>query len=167
MLVGKWFKGFEGVKGKAVFMTDPNIVRYMDEHCVRTGDFRVTDIREYGEYTVSFPVYNASAEFAKNANVVLHLDFTREGNNIVLRDVPKHLLSNDDESVIKRAIADFLYEKEAPSRMLREALLQRQLHPYDKQNDYFAWRKPDDTLFMVGMESDSVNCILIYEYTVK
>lgn len=145
-------------------MTDPNIVRYMDEHYVKTGPLEVKEVRDYGEYTISVPVYNSSAEYAKNAVAVLHLDYTREGNDIVLHDIPEHLVSDDDCKVIKKAIADYLYEKELPTQTFREALLYRQQNPYNKQNDYYGWRKPDDTLFLVGLESHQINHILLYEY---
>lgn len=145
-------------------MTDPNIVKYMDEHYIKTGEIKVKDIRDYGEYTVAIPVYNSSAEFAKKAVAVFHLNFTREGENVLLHDFPAHLLTVEDCVTIKRAIADYLYEKELPSHTLREALLNRQQNPYDKQNVYFAWKKPDDTFFMIGMESYQINHILTYEY---
>ena len=145
-------------------MTDLNIVKYMDEHYVKTGEVEIKDIREHGEYTVSMPVYNDSGVFAKRAVAVFHLDFTCEGNDIVLHHVPKHLLSDKDCVKIKKAIADFFHEKELPSQILCEALLHRQQNPYEKQNLYLGWRKPDDTLFLVGMESSQVHYILLYEY---
>lgn len=145
-------------------MTDPNIIKYMDEHYVKNGDIQVKDIRDYGEYTVSIPVYNVSAEYAKEAVAVFHLEFLREGDNISLCGIPSHLLTDDDCSLIKRTIIDFLHEKELPSCAFREALLNRQRRPFEKQNIYFGWRKPDDTLFLVGMESHQVNHILLYEY---
>lgn len=145
-------------------MTDPNIVRYMDEHYVKTGPLEVKEVREYGEYTISVPVYNSSAEYAKKAVAVLHLNYTREGNDIILHNVPEHLIADDDCKVIKEAISDYLYQRELPTKTFREALLCRQQNPYNKQNDYYGWRKPDDTLFLVGLESHQINHILLYEY---
>lgn len=145
-------------------MTDPNIVKFIDKHYDKCGDIDVKDIREYGEYTVSIPVYNASAEYAKKAVAVFHLNFIRNEDNIILGDVPTHLLTEEDCLLIKKTISDFLYEKELPLMSFREALLYRQQNPYEKQNTYFAWRKSDDTLFMIGMESPQINHILIHEY---
>lgn len=39
-----------------------------------------------------------------------------------------------------------------------------QAHPYDRINFYYAWRKPDDTLFMIGTYSNSLGQILLYEF---
>ena len=145
-------------------MTDPNIVRFIDEHCVKNGDIKIKDIREYGEYAVVVPVYNESAEFAKEATSVLHLEFSRNGEDIVLHDFPKHLLTDDDIAKIQKAIFDFLCERELPAKLFREALFCRQQKPFERQNVYFAWKKPDDTFFMVGFESDEPYHILKYEY---
>lgn len=39
-----------------------------------------------------------------------------------------------------------------------------QAHPYDRINFYYAWKKPDDTLFMIGTYSNSLGQILLYEF---
>lgn len=145
-------------------MTDPNIIRFIDEHYVKNGDIQVKDIREYGEYAVVVPVYNETAQFAPEATSVMHLKFSRDGEDIVLHDLPEHLFTDEDIEKIKKAISDFLYERELPTKLFREALLHRQQNPFERQNVYFAWKKPDDTLFMVGFESDEPYHILKYEY---
>ena len=48
--------------------------------------------------------------------------------------------------------------------MFRDMLIRRQEKPYEKQNEYYAWKKPDGTLFMIGMESYQMYHILKYEY---
>lgn len=145
-------------------MTDPNIVKFIDEHCVKTGEIEVKDIRDYGEVGIFVPVYNGTSEFSPNATAVLYLEFDWDGEDATIYHFPKHLLSDDDLAKVQEEIADFFYEKEAPSIALREALQLRLERPYAKQNTYFAWRKPDDTLFMIGMESYQAYHILKYEY---
>ena len=145
-------------------MTDPNIVRFIDEHCVKTGEIEVKDIRDYGEVGIVVPVYNGTSEFAPNATAVLYLEFDWDGEEASIYNFPKNLLSDDDRIKVEEAISDFFYEKELPTFTLRNALQHRLEKPYEKQNTYFAWRKPDDTLFMVGMESYQSYHILKYEY---
>lgn len=47
---------------------------------------------------------------------------------------------------------------------LRDVLMRRLEKPYEKQNDYYAWKKPDGTWFMLGMESYQTGHILKYEF---
>lgn len=39
-----------------------------------------------------------------------------------------------------------------------------QKSPYDRPNDYFAWEKPDKTLFMIGVKSHFLHNLMKYEY---
>lgn len=47
---------------------------------------------------------------------------------------------------------------------LRDVLIRRLEKPYEKQNDYYAWKKPDGTWFILGMECYRDKHILKYEF---
>lgn len=50
---------------------------------------------------------------------------------------------------------------------LRTYLRELQKNPYNWPNDYFAWEKPDKTLFMIGISSTQQYQIIIHEMNKK
>lgn len=142
-------------------MTDPEIVRYIDTYCVKNGNFEVKGIKEGGRYCLVVPVFNG--ELGEDQIATLDMEFSFDGDDFILYNFPKNLLSSEDYISITEEISSYMMEN-VPSFMLREALLERIEHPYEKQNDYYAWKKPDGTLFMIGMESYQTGHILKYEF---
>lgn len=149
-------KNYKGENG----MTDPKIVKYIDTYCVKNGDIEVKGITGDGRYTLVVPVFNG--EEGENQIATLDMEFSYDGDDVILYHFPKNLLDGDDYITITEEIYGYLREN-VPGIMLQEALQERIENPYEKQNDYYAWRKPDGSLFMLGMECYQANHILKYE----
>lgn len=89
-------------------MTDPKIIRYIDQMCVKDGDVEVKNIRMDGSYTLIVPVINGGVEFNEKQIATLDMEFSFDGEDVTLYNFPKQLLTSEDYIFICESIEDEL-----------------------------------------------------------
>lgn len=91
-------------------MTDKKVIRYIDQMCVKDGDIKVKNIRKDGSYTLIIPVINGAEEFNQKQIATLEMESYFDGEEFVLLNFPKTLLSDDDYIAITTSLeAALLY----------------------------------------------------------
>lgn len=87
-------------------MTDLEIIRYIEQYCVKTGDIEVKDIKEDGRYTLIIPVFNG--EYGEEQTATLDLEFTYDGEDVALYNFPRRLLTDEDYNLVSEAICEVM-----------------------------------------------------------
>lgn len=96
-------------------MTDREIVQYIDQYCVKTGDIEVKNIRPDGQYTLIVPLFNG--ELGENQIATMDLEFVFDGEEATLLNFPKNLLSGEDYSSITEAIEEEMMQAQEFMRL--------------------------------------------------
>lgn len=89
-------------------MTDQKIIRYIDQMCVKDGDIEVKNICKDGSYTLVVPVINGGLEFNAKQIATLEMESYFDGEEMVLLNFPKNLLSSEDYIYITEILEEAL-----------------------------------------------------------
>lgn len=87
-------------------MTDPSIIQYLEQMCVKNGDIEIRDVNKNGTYTLIIPVYHGAMEFDPAQIATLQMEFSFDGEDIILHNFPKKLLSEEDFSKVVETVRD-------------------------------------------------------------
>lgn len=87
-------------------MTDPKIIRFIDQMCVKNGDIEVSNVGKDGTYTLTVPVLNGAEEFNEAQIATLDMEYTFDGDEVILHNFPTTLLSNEDYIAIVQSIEE-------------------------------------------------------------
>ena len=114
-------------------MTDPKIIQRIDRICVKDGDIEIKNIDTNGTYTLVVPVINGDMEFAPRQIATLDMEFSFDGEEVILHNFPRNLLSGEDYIYIMEMIeAQIIAERSASY----EGVLDLMKHPENWENPF-------------------------------